>query len=99
VRCRIPLYEIKRTAYGGADVAEFIALPACPLGPIPLAARGLAAVLARAGPAGAVVDGRPGLRTRRGERPVVGQPLTHPQDHPRHAGDEISSQEEGVAGE
>ncbi len=40
-------------AYGGADVAEFVTLLTCPLGPIPLAARGLAAVLARAGPAGA----------------------------------------------
>jgi len=34
----------------------------CPLGPIPLAARGLTAVLARAGTAGPVVDERPGLR-------------------------------------
>jgi hypothetical protein len=44
---------LKRAACGGADMAEFVVLLACPLGPIPLAARGLAAVLARAGPAGA----------------------------------------------
>lgn len=60
VCCRITLYWIKRAACGGADVAGFVVLLACPLGPIPLAARGLTAVLARAGPAGAVVDGRPG---------------------------------------
>jgi hypothetical protein len=50
VCCRISLYRIKRAAYGDADVAELVTLVACPLGPIPLAARGLAAVLARAGP-------------------------------------------------
>jgi hypothetical protein len=36
---------------------EFVVRLACPLGPDPLAARGLAAVLARAGPAGAVLTG------------------------------------------
>ncbi|MBV8541673.1 MAG: hypothetical protein JO364_09360 [Pseudonocardiales bacterium] len=41
-------------------MAECVVLLACPLGPIPLAARGLAAVLARAGPAGAVIDANPG---------------------------------------
>jgi hypothetical protein len=40
-------------AYGGAGVAKSVVLLACPAGPVPLAARGLAAVLARAGPAGA----------------------------------------------
>jgi hypothetical protein len=45
---------IKRAACGGADVAESVDLLACPLGPILLAARGLTAALARAGPAGAV---------------------------------------------
>jgi hypothetical protein len=40
-------------------VAESVVLLTCPLGPIPLAARGLAAVLARAGLAGAVVDELP----------------------------------------
>ncbi|MBV8539066.1 MAG: hypothetical protein JO364_20435 [Pseudonocardiales bacterium] len=50
--CRIRLYGIKHAASGGADVAESVVLRACPLGPVPLAARGLAAVLARAGPAG-----------------------------------------------
>jgi hypothetical protein len=52
LRCRIPLYGIKRAACGGADVAELVVLLTCPLGPIPLAARGLAAVLARVDPAG-----------------------------------------------
>jgi hypothetical protein len=46
------LNGFKRAACGGADVAESVALLMCPLGPIPLAARGLTAVLARAGPAG-----------------------------------------------
>jgi hypothetical protein len=41
---------------GGADVAGCVVLLACLLGPVPLAARGLPAVLARAGPLGAVVD-------------------------------------------
>jgi hypothetical protein len=50
-----PLWDQARRL-GGADVAEFAVLLACPAGPVPLAARGLAAVLARAGPAGAVVD-------------------------------------------
>jgi hypothetical protein len=53
VCCRIGLYGIKRAACGGADVAQFVVLLTCPLGPVPLAARGLAAVLARAVPAGA----------------------------------------------
>jgi hypothetical protein len=35
-------------ACGGAEVVKFVVLLACPLGPVPLAARGLA-VLARAG--------------------------------------------------
>jgi len=35
-------------ACGGAGVVEFVVLRACPCGPVPLAARGLAAVLARA---------------------------------------------------
>jgi hypothetical protein len=39
---------VKRTAYGGADVVEFFVLTR-PRGPDPLAARGLPAVLARAG--------------------------------------------------
>jgi hypothetical protein len=50
--CRIWLYGIKRAAVGGAGVAGSVGSLACPAGPIPLAARGLAAVLARAGPAG-----------------------------------------------
>ena len=53
--CRIWLYGIKHAAYGGVDMAESVVLVRCPLVPIPLAARGLAAVLARAGPAGALV--------------------------------------------
>ena len=44
-------------ACGGAVVAESVFPLACPLGPVPLAARGLAAVLARAGPAGVVLTG------------------------------------------
>jgi hypothetical protein len=40
-------------------VAEFVVLLASPLGPIPLAARGLPAVLAGVGPAGAVVESAP----------------------------------------
>jgi hypothetical protein len=52
---------IKHAAYGGADVSESLVLLVCPLGPIPLAARGLAAVLARVGPAGAVVDANSGV--------------------------------------
>jgi hypothetical protein len=55
------------------DVAESVVLLACPLGPIPLAARGLAAVLARAGPAGAVVDEHPGRRRRRGSAPAAAE--------------------------
>src|SRR6476619_7737996 len=43
----------KHAACGGADVAESVVLLACPAEPVPLAARGLAAVLARASPAGA----------------------------------------------
>jgi hypothetical protein len=54
VCCRITLYGIKRAACGGAAwlSCRFVYGPR---GPIPLAARGLAAVLARVGPAGAVV--------------------------------------------
>jgi hypothetical protein len=47
------LNGFKRAACGDANLAEFVVLLACPLGPIPLAARGLAAVLARVGPSGA----------------------------------------------
>jgi hypothetical protein len=43
--------EIKRAAYGSASVVWLVPPVAFPLGPNPLAARGLAAVLARAGPA------------------------------------------------
>jgi hypothetical protein len=92
VYCRINLYGIKRAACGGADMAEFVVLLTCPHGPIPLAARGLAAVLARAGPAGAVADQCPGRQRRRGfqgvhprARPVVGQLLTRPRDRSRRA--------------
>jgi hypothetical protein len=46
-------------------MAEFLGLLTCPLGPIPLAARGLPAVLARAG---AVVDEHPDRRTTRNLR-------------------------------
>jgi len=42
-------------ACGGAEMVDSVVRLACPLGPIPRAARGLAAVLARAGPAGAMV--------------------------------------------
>jgi len=49
-------------ACGGVAVAESVVLLACPLGPIPLAARGLAAVLARAGPRGRARS--PSTRTR-----------------------------------
>ena len=45
---------IKSAAYGGADVVGLCTQVACPLGLAPLAARGLSAVLARAGPAGGV---------------------------------------------
>ena len=55
----LPLWDFKHAASGGAHMAEFVVLLACPLGPIPLAARGLPAVLARAGPAGAVVKSAP----------------------------------------
>jgi hypothetical protein len=47
---------LKSAACGGADVAGCVVLLACLLGPVPLAARGLPAVLARAGSVGAVVD-------------------------------------------
>ena len=43
---------LSSAACGGADVAGFVALVTCPLGPLPHAARGLTAVLARFGPAG-----------------------------------------------
>jgi hypothetical protein len=42
---------IKRAACDGADMAEFVVPFACPRGPVPLAAPGRAAVLARASPA------------------------------------------------
>ena len=44
--------RIKSAACGDADVAESVVLLACPLGPIPPTARGLAAVLARDRPGG-----------------------------------------------
>jgi hypothetical protein len=71
-----PLWEFKRAACGGADVAEFVVLLTCPLGPDPLAARGLTAVLTRAGPAGAVVDDHPDRRTRRGPGGCPAGPLS-----------------------
>ncbi|MDQ4031127.1 MAG: hypothetical protein M3332_02190, partial [Actinomycetota bacterium] len=46
-------YGIERAAYGSANVLGLACPLACLRGPVPLAARGLAAVLARAGPAGA----------------------------------------------
>jgi hypothetical protein len=46
-----PLKRIKTAAYGGAHVADWVHQLVCPRGPIPLAARGLTAVLARALPA------------------------------------------------
>jgi hypothetical protein len=49
--CRTWPYGIKRAAYGSASVVWLVSPVAFPLGPNPLAARGLAAVLARAGPA------------------------------------------------
>jgi hypothetical protein len=55
---------IKCAACGGADVVEIIFYSLTRCGPIPLAARGLPAVLARAGPQrGGPVDG--GARNRR----------------------------------
>jgi hypothetical protein len=51
-------------ACGGADVAELVGLLACPLGPIPLAARGLAAVRGP-GRRAAVVGARQRQRVRR----------------------------------
>jgi hypothetical protein len=71
----LPL-EDQGAARGGADVAEFVVQLAYPLGPIPLAARGLAAVLARAGPTG--VASRSRLRkvaVRKSAFPQVGRPL------------------------
>jgi hypothetical protein len=57
-------------AYAARDVAGFVALLTHPFGPVPLAARGLAAVLARAGPAGLVVAAKPALpRTGAVEQP------------------------------
>jgi hypothetical protein len=46
---------LKRAAAAARHVAEFVVCSPARR-PIPLAARGLAAVLARVGPAGAVVD-------------------------------------------
>src|SRR5262249_52439274 len=60
MRCRIRLYGIKSAACGGADVRP----SRVPAGPIPLAARGLAAVLARAGAAGTVRKWTPAEQTR-----------------------------------
>ena len=51
--CRIPLYGIKTPPAAARRWLGLLPLLACPPGPIPLAARGLAAVLARAGPTGA----------------------------------------------
>ena len=45
-------YRFEAAASGGADLADSIVSLACPLTPDPLAARGLTAVLARAGAAG-----------------------------------------------
>ncbi|MDQ3765353.1 MAG: hypothetical protein M3460_28965 [Actinomycetota bacterium] len=45
---------LKRAACGGTEWLSPVVLLACPFGPNPLAACGLAAVLARAGPVGAV---------------------------------------------
>lgn len=42
---------------GGVGVAELLVLLVCPFGPVPLAARGLAAVLARAASAGSGHNG------------------------------------------
>jgi hypothetical protein len=53
--CRIAFTGFKHAACGGVGMAESVVLVACPLVPIPLAARGLAAVLAGVGPAGALV--------------------------------------------
>jgi hypothetical protein len=50
--CRIYLYENQGAGYAGADRRGFALFPRLSAGPAPLAARGLAAVLARAGPAG-----------------------------------------------
>jgi hypothetical protein len=50
--CRIWLYGVKHAAYGGANVRDVCASPLTGQSGLPLAARGLAAVLARAGPAG-----------------------------------------------
>jgi hypothetical protein len=51
--------KLSSAASGGANEARSVAPTQSPARPIPLAARGLAAVLARVGPAGAVVNGRP----------------------------------------
>ena len=56
--CRIHLYGIK-AAFGGAEVAESPVPLTCPPRPVPRAARGLTAVLARAAQAGAGVTVNP----------------------------------------
>jgi hypothetical protein len=62
VCCRIRLYEDQGAARAGANVAGLRQSLTCPSGPAPLAARGLTAVLARAGPTGAVVGRSAGYR-------------------------------------
>jgi hypothetical protein len=52
----------------GADVTGLVVLLTCPLGPDPLASRGLAAVLAQAGTAGAVSMAARSTADRRGSR-------------------------------
>jgi hypothetical protein len=62
VCCRISLYGIKRATSGGAGHGCVRPPPRLRAGPIPLAARGLTAVLARADPPGAGGQPRPALR-------------------------------------
>ena len=50
--CEEFLFSGQDAACGGADVAESAVLLACPRGPVPLAARGLTAVLAAGRPGG-----------------------------------------------
>jgi hypothetical protein len=80
-------YEVKHAACGGAVVAESVLPVACPLGPVPLAARG-AARRAWCSPDGAVAVGR-GCGSR-GCVPRVcrwqASSLRRPGDRPRRGG-------------
>jgi hypothetical protein len=63
---------------GGADMAEPVVLLACPLRLVPLATRGLAAMLARTNPAGTVVNGQEAMTPGGANYELAGSKLSQP---------------------